>query len=73
MSYSMWVTLFFSCRDIVNIKTHKSVYTTFRQTQGNNARKVNCGCVYDVYLAYILKPVLSGRNLLSRIDASVFV
>ena len=24
------------------------------------ARKVNCGCVYSVY---ILKPVLSGRNL----------
>ena len=28
--------------------------------QGTNARKVNCGCVYS---AYILKPVLSGRNL----------
>ena len=28
--------------------------------QGYNARKVNCGCVYS---AYILKPVLSGRNL----------
>ena len=27
---------------------------------GNNARKVNCSCVYS---AYILKPVLSGRNL----------
>jgi len=25
-----------------------------------NARKVNCSCVYSVY---ILKPVLSGRNL----------
>ena len=28
--------------------------------QGTNARKVNCGRVYS---AYILKPVLSGRNL----------
>ena len=28
--------------------------------QGCNVRKVNCGCVYS---AYILKPVLSGRNL----------
>ena len=28
--------------------------------QGYNARKVNCSCVYS---AYILKPVLSGRNL----------
>ena len=27
--------------------------------QGCNARKVNCGGVYS---AYILKPVLSGRN-----------
>ena len=26
----------------------------------DNARKVNCSCVYS---AYILKPVLSGRNL----------
>ena len=29
-------------------------------SQGCNVRKVNCGCVYS---AYILKPVLSGRNL----------
>ena len=28
--------------------------------QGYNARKVNCSCVYS---AYILKPVLSWRNL----------
>ena len=28
--------------------------------QGYNARKVNCSCVYS---AYILKPVLSRRNL----------
>ena len=27
---------------------------------GNIARKVNCCCVYS---AYILKPVLPGRNL----------
>ena len=38
--------------------------------QGYNARKVICSCVYS---ANILKPVLSGRNLLTRIDASVFV
>ena len=31
--------------------------------QGTNARKVNCGRVYS---AYILKPVLSGRNLYPR-------
>ena len=29
-------------------------------SQGYNARKVNCSCMYS---AYILKPVLSGRNL----------
>jgi len=29
-------------------------------TQGSNARKVNWSCVYS---AYILKPVLYGRNL----------
>ena len=28
--------------------------------QGYNASKVNCSCVYS---AYILKPLLSGRNL----------
>ena len=38
--------------------------------QGTNARKINCSRVYS---AYILKPVLSGRNFLTRIDASVFV
>ena len=32
----------------------------YSYTQGCNVRKVNCGCVYS---AYILKPVLSGRNL----------
>ena len=35
-------------------------YIITHTLQGNNARKVNCGCVYS---AYILKPVLSGRNL----------
>ena len=35
-----------------------------------NARKVNCSCVHS---AYILKPVLFGRNLYTRIYASVFV
>ena len=30
------------------------------QAQECKARKVNCGCVYSVY---ILKPVLFGRNL----------
>ena len=32
--------------------------------KGCNARKVNWGCIYS---AYILKPVLFGRNLLTRI------
>ena len=36
------------------------LYNFIERSQGNNARKVNCGCVYS---AYILKPVLSGRNL----------
>ena len=39
-------------------------------SQGNNARKVNCVCVYS---AYILKPVLSGRCLEINKVASVFV
>ena len=34
-----------------------AIHTT---VQGCNARIVNCSCVYS---AYILKPVLSGRNL----------
>ena len=38
--------------------------------QKTDARKVNCGRVYP---AYILKPILSGRTLLTRIDASVLV
>ena len=38
--------------------------------QGTKARKVNCGRVYS---AYILKPVIFGRNLKTRIDLSVFV
>ena len=37
-----------------------SLYTKGNPSQGCNARKVYCGCVYS---AYILKPVLSGRNL----------
>jgi len=32
----------------------------YTKNQGYNARKVSCSCVYS---AYILKPVLSGRNL----------
>ena len=38
--------------------------------QGCNVRKVNYGCVYS---AYILKPVLSGWNLYTRIDALLLV
>ena len=39
--------------------------------QGNNARKVNCCCVFS---AYILKPVLTGRCLKTRfIDAAVLL
>ena len=36
------------------------LYCERSMEQGTNARKVNCGRVYS---AYILKPVLSGRNL----------
>ena len=42
----------------------------FCYIQEFNVRKVNCSCVYS---AYTLKPVLSGWNLQTRIDASVFV
>ena len=35
-------------------------FTRYPSIQGYNVRKVNYGCVYS---AYILKPVLSGRNL----------
>ena len=51
---------------MVLIKRFCCFYAYF---QGTNARKVHCGRVYS---AYILKQVLSGRNLLTRIDASVF-
>ena len=40
--------------------SRRSIETGFWQIQGCNARKDYCGCVYS---AYILKPVLSGRNL----------
>ena len=43
-----------------NVTENISIQTGDSSMQGNNARKVNCGCVYS---AYILKPVLSGRNL----------
>ena len=36
------------------------VWTGHIKTQGTNARKGYCGCVYS---AHILKAVLSGRNL----------
>ena len=49
---------------------HVYIYNVYIYMQGYNARKVNCGRVYS---EYILKPVLSGRNLWTRIDASVFV
>ena len=44
---------------------HVKLFTNKKQRkdhslQGFNARKVNCGRVYS---GYILKPVLSGRNL----------
>ena len=35
-------------------------FSDHAKPQSTNARKVNCGRVYS---AYILKPVLSGRNL----------
>ena len=56
----------------MNISTEKELIRKIEtiKTQGYDARKVNCSCVYS---AYILKPVLSGRNLKTRIDASVFV
>ena len=50
--------------------TQKILVFKVQPYQGTNARKVNCSCVYS---AYITKPVLYGRNLLTRIDASVFV
>ena len=44
----------------------EEIFLTIWLQQGYNARKVNCSCVYS---AYILKPVLSGRTLQTRIDA----
>ena len=43
-----------------HFRVRKTIFHIFDQSQGCNARKVNCSCVYS---AYILKPVLSGRNL----------
>ena len=43
-----------------NSKYEKSTLYLMGENQGNKARKINCCCVYS---AYILKPVLSGRNL----------
>ena len=48
-------------RDRQTPKQRLLLYTNIDMLyQGTNARKVNCGRVYS---AYILKPVLSGRNL----------
>ena len=46
-------------KSINTLKMHQT-HKIFWFYQGTNARKVNCGRVYS---AYILKPVLSGRNL----------
>ena len=51
-----------------NTKIAELLLTTL--DQGYYARKDKCSCVYS---AYILKPVLPGRNMKTRIDASVFV
>ena len=48
---------------LVYTKKNYNTYTTPcipSLVQGYNARKVNCSCVNS---AYILKPVISGRNL----------
>ena len=37
-----------------------NIVNEFNVFQGYNERKFDCNCVYS---AYILKPVLSGRNL----------
>ena len=42
------------------LSTVYSICSVKSVLQGYNERKVNCSCVYS---AYILKPVLSGRNL----------
>ena len=45
-------------------------FKMFRTLQGNNARNINCCCEFS---AYMLKLVLFGLYLLTRIDASVFL
>ena len=45
---------------IENIPIFRAIFTFVRRAQGCDARKVDCGRVYS---AYILKPVLFGRNL----------
>ena len=56
--------LFISYRNrVLIISKNLSSYDQLKEShtmQKCKARKVNCGCVYSVY---ILKPVLSGRNL----------
>ena len=52
----------------INFQNLKTYLIYASSDQGCKARKVNCSCVYS---AYILKPVLSGRNLQTRIDISV--
>jgi len=55
---------------LVNCVVRRCLKIDIDMNQGTNARKVNSGRVYS---GYILKPVLSGRTLLTRKDASVFV
>ena len=55
-------TSFRDTRKINSLYKAKNMHISFTldQTQGSNARKVNCGRVYS---AYTLKPVLFGLNL----------
>ena len=62
-NFSMGYTLFY-----VQLVFHETWQLVKILEQGCNAWKVNCGCVYS---AYILKAVHSGRNLQTKIVASV--
>ena len=43
-----------------SVRIFENTHSNHHHNQRCNVRKVNCSCVYS---AYILKPVLSGRNL----------
>ncbi len=56
---TIWCTPCSWCLWTASWSSTSTNWARYAHNQGNNARKVNCSCLYS---ANILKPVLSGQN-----------